>query len=78
MTRRRGYAIDYEEKTLGMRCIAAAIFDMHGEAVAGISISGPAARIPDDAIPALGAQVIAAAREVTEGIGGILAEAEAS
>ena len=59
-----------EEKTLGMRCIAAAIFDLHGEAVAGISVSGPAQRIPDEAIPGIGEKVIAAARTVTEGIGG--------
>lgn len=68
--RRRGYAVDNEEKTMGMRCIASAIFDMHGEAVAGISISGPTARIPDPAIPGIAQQVIAAARTVTCGIGG--------
>ncbi|MBS0126136.1 HTH-type transcriptional regulator BhcR [Thetidibacter halocola] len=70
MTRRRGYAIDNEEKTLGMRCIAAPIFDVHGEAVAGISVSGPSARIPDEIIPEIGAKVIEAAKEVTKGIGG--------
>ncbi|MDU8910292.1 HTH-type transcriptional regulator BhcR [Aestuariicoccus sp. MJ-SS9] len=68
--RARGYAIDYEEKNLGMRCIAASVFDMHGEAVAGLSISGPAARIPDAAIPAFGAKVAAAAESLTIAIGG--------
>ncbi|MDJ0820434.1 MAG: IclR family transcriptional regulator [Paracoccaceae bacterium] len=67
---KRGYAVDDEEKTIGMRCIASPIFDVHGEAVAGLSISGPTQRIPDDNIPALGAQVIAAAEEVSKGIGG--------
>lgn len=71
-TRARGYSIDMEEKNIGMRCIAAPIFDVHGEAVAGISVSGPASRIPDAAITALGAEVINAAREVTRGIGGRL------
>jgi IclR family acetate operon transcriptional repressor len=68
-TRRRGYAIDDQEKTRGMRCIAAPIFDMHDEAIAGLSISGPADRLPDDAIPALAAQVIEAAAAVSRGLG---------
>jgi IclR family acetate operon transcriptional repressor len=70
LTRRRGYAIDNEEKTDGMRCIAAAIFDLHGEAVAGLSISGPTQRVPDTAIRTLAAEVMDAARVVTEAIGG--------
>ncbi len=69
-TRQRGYAVDDEEKTAGMRCIAAPIFDMHGEAIAGLSISGPSARLPDDAIPGLARVVMDAARAVTEGLGG--------
>jgi IclR family transcriptional regulator, acetate operon repressor len=68
--RARGYAVDAEEKNDGMRCIAAPIFDMHGEAVAGLSISGPSARIPDTAIPELATSVIKAAQVVTVGIGG--------
>jgi IclR family acetate operon transcriptional repressor len=70
MTRARGYAVDAEEKTLGMRCIAAPIFDLHGEAVAGLSISGPSARMPVDAQAAQGQAVMRAAFAVTRGIGG--------
>ncbi len=69
-TRQRGYAVDDEEKTIGMRCIAAPIFDIHGEAVAGLSISGPSARVPDAAVAALSGQVIDAAQTVTQAIGG--------
>lgn len=69
-TRERGYAVDAEERDDGMRCIAAPIFDMHGEAVAGLSVSGPSARIPDPAISGLAASVMAAAQAVTAGIGG--------
>ncbi|SNR56406.1 HTH-type transcriptional regulator BhcR [Puniceibacterium sediminis] len=69
-TRARGYSIDGEEKNIGMRCVAAPIFDVHGVAVAGISVSGPSSRVVPDAIPGLGAQVIAAAAEITHGIGG--------
>lgn len=41
----QGFAFDDEEKNIGMRCIAAPIFNFYGEAVAGISISGPTARL---------------------------------
>ncbi len=69
-TRARGWAIDDEERATGMRCIAAPIFNEHREAVAGVSISGPSARLPRDAAPALGARVREAADRVTRAIGG--------
>ena len=68
--RARGYSIDAEEKTLGMRCIAAPVFDVHGEAVAGLSVSGPTSRVAPEAIPRLGAQVILAAQALTQAMGG--------
>ncbi len=43
--RKRGWAIDDEERTEGMRCIAAPIFNPFGEAVAGVSLSGPSVRV---------------------------------
>lgn len=46
----QGYAFDDEEKNIGMRCIAAPIFNLYGEAIAGISISGPTARLSHDRI----------------------------
>lgn len=42
----QGFAFDNEEKSIGMRCIAAPVFNIHGEAIAGISISGPTSRLP--------------------------------
>ncbi|MEM9145746.1 MAG: HTH-type transcriptional regulator BhcR [Pseudomonadota bacterium] len=70
-TRARGYAFDDEERHTGMRCIAAPIFNPFGEVVAGISISGPTARISDAAVERLGARVRAAAEAVTEMTGGL-------
>jgi IclR family transcriptional regulator, acetate operon repressor len=61
---------DDEEHTEGMRCIAAPIFNEHGEPVAGLSISGPAARVTADRDAALGALVRAAADRVTAATGG--------
>lgn len=43
--RDRGYAIDDEESEKGIRCVAAPIFKDHGQAIAAISISGPAIRV---------------------------------
>jgi len=68
--RLRGYSIDGEERNLGMRCIAAPVFDIHGEAVAGISVSGPTSRVGIDQIETLSDAVVAAARELTMAIGG--------
>lgn len=69
-TRQRGFALDGEERNLGMRCIAAPIFDVHNEAVAGISVSGPTSRVSPEQIPALSAAVLTAAKNLTDAIGG--------
>ena len=69
-TRNRGYAIDGEERNIGMRCIAAPVFDIHGEAAAGISVSGPTSRVGTERIAEFGAAVVAAAQELSGAIGG--------
>ncbi len=69
-TRARGYAIDNAERTEGMRCIAAPIFNAHGEPVAGLSISGPAFRMREARDAELGDLVRRAALGVTEATGG--------
>jgi len=66
----RGYAIDGEERNLGMRCIAAPVYNVFGEAVAGISVSGPTSRITEDRITDLAQPVMAAATALTTAIGG--------
>ncbi|MEM6760041.1 MAG: HTH-type transcriptional regulator BhcR [Pseudomonadota bacterium] len=67
--RARGYAIDAEERNIGMRCIAAPVFDMNREAVAGLSVSGPTSRVGDDQIDALSRAVMAAAGTLSQAIG---------
>jgi len=67
---RRGWAIDNEERYLGMRCIAAAIYYAQGNAVAGLSVSGPAARFTDAMTRQAGPKVQAAADKVTVMTGG--------
>jgi IclR family acetate operon transcriptional repressor len=70
VTKARGYAVDGEERNLGMRCIAAPVYNVFGEAVAGISVSGPTSRITVDRIEALAGPVMEAARQLTRATGG--------
>ncbi len=69
-SRKRGWALDDEERTVGMRCIASAIFNHYGEPVAGISISGPVVRLPDGRLAEVGTQVRNAAETITRLVGG--------
>ena len=68
--RNRGFALDDEERTQGMRCIAAPVFNALAEPVAGISVSGPVFRIPPQSVAGLGALVAQYAQAVTDAIGG--------
>jgi IclR family acetate operon transcriptional repressor len=68
-TRERGYAFDDEERTKGMRCVAAPILNVHGEAVAGISVSGPTHRMPDRLTRQIGERVAEAAKTVSRRLG---------
>ncbi|WP_370158733.1 IclR family transcriptional regulator [Limimaricola soesokkakensis] len=65
----RGYAIDDEERNEGMRCIAVAVHDAQGEAVAGLSVSGPVARLAEAGLPRLVDAVREAAARLTVDIG---------
>ncbi|MGK0398092.1 MAG: IclR family acetate operon transcriptional repressor [Gammaproteobacteria bacterium] len=68
--RKLGYALDDEERAIGLRCVAATIFDENGVALAALSLSGPKARITDSRLTDLGAATRQMADEVTEAIGG--------
>ncbi|MDH3743457.1 MAG: helix-turn-helix domain-containing protein [Hyphomicrobiales bacterium] len=64
------YAVDDEENAVGLRCVAGVIFNEHGEPMAGLSVSGPTARLTDARLPALGAMVAGIADEITAELGG--------
>lgn len=68
--RLQGYALDDEEHAVGLRCVAANIYDENGTALAAISLSGPKARITDTRLAELGAAVWQTASEITESLGG--------
>ncbi|MGB0671077.1 MAG: IclR family transcriptional regulator domain-containing protein [Rhodospirillales bacterium] len=69
-TRKAGYAFDDQEHAVGLRCVAAALYDEVGRPMAALSLSGPKARIPDERVPLLGALVIRTAAELTKTLGG--------
>ncbi len=68
-SRERGFAVDDEERTTGMRCVASPILNVHKEAVAGISVSGPAHRLTDAHLQGIGDIVRKGAIEVSRSLG---------
>lgn len=69
-----GYGVDDEEHALGLRCVAAPLFDELGRVVAAVSVSGPSARIPVERLAVLGRMVAQAALEATRDYGGTAPE----
>jgi DNA-binding IclR family transcriptional regulator len=53
----RGYAIDDEELEVGIRCVAAPLFDDENNAIAALSASGPIARMTVNRVPGIALQV---------------------
>lgn len=72
--RPRGFVIDDEEHAVGLRCVAAPVYNEVSEPMAALSISGPAARIDDARLADLGRMVAETAAEVTATLGGIVPE----
>ena len=70
--RDQGYAVDDEEVAVGLRCVAAAIYDENSFPLAGVSLSGPTARIPRDRVAGLGKIVRAVADDITRELGGVI------
>jgi DNA-binding IclR family transcriptional regulator len=63
--RARGLAQDNEELEIGVRCVAAGVYDDSGKLVAGLSISAPADRLE----PAWTERVKATADEISHALG---------
>lgn len=74
--RDQGYAVDDEEVAVGLRCVAAVIYDENGFPLAGLSLSGPTARIPRERVPELGKTVQALANDITQELGGLVPETQ--
>ena len=68
--RASGYAVDDEEHTLGLRCVAAAVLNQNDEPIGAISISGPTLRVSRERLPQFGSLVRSIADELTLAYGG--------
>lgn len=64
-TRQSGQAVDNEELELGVRCMAAGIYDDQNKLIAGLSISAPSGRMDDQWLPKLKET----ARQISETLG---------
>ncbi len=67
---KRKFALDDEEYAIGLRCVAAPIFNEAHEAIAAISLSGPKARVTDGRMKELAGLAQAAAGKITREFGG--------
>lgn len=61
----RGFAVDDEENTIGLRCIAAAVLDEYHYPVAALSLAAPVERLKNDQIEQRGRMIQDGARHLT-------------
>lgn len=74
--RLQGYAVDDEEACMGLRCVAAVVYNDCAEPLAAISVSGMTARLTDERLPQLGQTVREVAAELTAALGGVMPAAK--
>lgn len=67
--RREGYAVDDEENQVGVRCVAAPIFNWNNQAIGAVSISGPTLRISKEHLSELAPKVKETANLISQSIG---------
>lgn len=64
-----GYAMDDEERAIGIRCVAAPIRDHQGRVIAAMSIAGPIFHMLDEEMPRVRDRLLEAAAYVSERLG---------
>jgi DNA-binding IclR family transcriptional regulator len=67
--RQRGVAIEDEEAEIGVRCIAAPVWDSNNAVVAAIGVAGPAQRLTKKALNAMAPDVIRTAQAISSRMG---------
>jgi IclR family acetate operon transcriptional repressor len=70
--RRRGYAVDDEEDSVGVFCVGAAVHDHRNVCVAGVSLTGLKQTLAPDGIDRLGAAVRHCASSISRSLGASL------
>ena len=69
LIRKQGYAIDNQEKEMGVRCVAAPIVGRGSDIVASLSISGATQRVSEDRLPELVALVVECGARISRDLG---------
>jgi DNA-binding IclR family transcriptional regulator len=67
--RTRGYAVDDEECSIGVRCIASPIFDREGKPVASIGVAGTTAQVTRQKLESLGSLARSTAARISRSLG---------
>ncbi len=67
--RKQGYALDDEENNLGVRCVAAPVFDRQGQVTASLGVSGTTGQIDLARLPKIAELVKEAAHKVSQQLG---------
>ena len=67
--RERAYAVDDEENNLGVRCVAAPIFNSEGGVEASLGVSGATNQLDAEAVPKVAEMVKEAARRIGQQMG---------
>jgi IclR family transcriptional regulator, KDG regulon repressor len=67
--REQGYAVDDEEIELGLKCIAAPIFNHQGNVIASISCAAPKMRLDENRLPKVISGIKRAAAEISNCLG---------
>jgi len=68
--RQAGYAKDLEEHEVGIRCVAAPIFDYRGDVIASVSVTAPTIRLTLQRLEEFAPSVVNSAYEITLKLGG--------
>jgi IclR family acetate operon transcriptional repressor len=69
LTVKRGYSLDNEEFNLGVRCLAAPVFDADGTVIAAVGITAATVRFTKERIPEIAAKVRKVADELSQLMG---------
>ena len=70
LVRDRGWSLDDQENEPHIRCVGAPVRDIEGKVCGAISVSGLATRFDGEYLLRLAHDVMAAAKELSEKIGG--------
>jgi DNA-binding IclR family transcriptional regulator len=66
ITKRDGFSVSVQEYEEGINAVAAPIFDTRGRPIASIAIAGPAYRLSEEKMGAIGPDVVSICKKISE------------